>query len=264
VALCIAVAIVAVAGFVFVLVQEKNKIHLAAEYQAYQFATLLLQEAQGNYSLDYEKIDDLVAFGVYSSEGNALFRTTQAPKKVKYPDAMEDVRIDRDKIRLLLRVGGGMSIRYGPMKRADGPAHGRAGDPPMERFFYIEYAAPVLAQRISPMSLVGILASFALLFAFGLIGILFRRLEAFRAMEAKNMELAALGDASRILAHEIKNPLAIILLRCGLIKKRFGEEGADDATVIEEETRRIASLVDRIRQVLISGSYSIEGANLEK
>lgn len=249
----IAVALIATAGFVVIQIQERNRIHLVAEYEAYQFATLLLEEFQNNTALDYEKIDNLVAFGVYSASGTPIYRTALAPENVEVSVASGNVRFIHERVRLLLRVGGAMSLRDGHMGRGEVPLQRMSGAPLQSRYFYIEYAAPALVQKISLVSLMGILAIIALLAAFGIIFTLFRRLESLRALEAKNKELFALGEASRTLAHEIKNPLATILIRCGLIRKRFGEQGLEDATIIEGETNRIVQLVDKIREFLISG-----------
>ena len=249
----IAVALIAVAGFIVIQFQERNRVHLVAEYETYQLATLLLEEYQNSPSIDFTKIDNLVSFGVYSSRGDPIYKTALAPERVEASTTKEPVRFTRDKVRLVLRVGGVMGLRDGHMNRGEAPLRGIGVNPLTSRFFYIEYAAPALAQRVSLVSLAGILASFALVIAFVLIFILFRRLESYQANEAKNRELVALGEASRTLAHEIKNPLATILIRCGLIRKRFGEQGLEDATIIEGETNRIVTLVDTIREFLISG-----------
>jgi len=249
----IVVALVAIAGFLIISLQERSRTRLVAEYQAYQFATMLVQEGQNNPALDYETIDNLVAFGMYGYNGDALIRTALAPSHVASGASSEQVTFLRDRIRLIFRVGGGSANADPHMVRGAQANRGMPGNPMMSRYFYIDYAAPALSQRIPAGALAGGLGGFALLLAFGLIVVLYRRLESYKAIESKNEQLMALEGASRSLAHEIKNPLATIMMRCGLIKKRFGDAGIEEATVIEDETNRIARLVDRIRESLISG-----------
>ena len=251
--LFLAVALISVAGFTNLLFQERKRIHLVAEFQAYQFATSLFQEFQSNPSLDFSKIDDLVGFGIYASSGDAVLRTAAAPVSVTDADVSGDARISKNRIKLLLRVGGGMPIREGRMRRPDFQNHIMGGGPLAGRYVFIEYSAPALANDLSAASFVGILASLALIFAFILIFKMFQRLESYRAKEADNRQLVALGEASRTLAHEIKNPLAIILLDCALIKKRSGGIDNKEILGIEEETNRIVDLLGRIRELLISG-----------
>ena len=251
--LFLAVALISVAGFTNLLFQERKRIHLVAEFQAYQFATSLFQEFQSNPSLDFSRVVDLVGFGIYASSGDAVLRTAAAPVSVTDADVSGDARISKNRIRLLLRVGGRMPIREGRMRRPDFQNHIMGGGPLAGRYVFIEYSAPALANDLSAASFVGILASLALIFAFILIFKMFQRLESYRAKEADNRQLVALGEASRTLAHEIKNPLAIILMDCALIKKRSGGIDNKEILGIEEETNRIVDLLGRIRELLISG-----------
>lgn len=249
----VVVALVAIAGFVIISMQERGRTRLVAEYQAYQFATMLVQEGQNNPALDYDKIDDLVAFGMYGYNGEALVRTALAPSHIAAGAMSEQVSFLQNRIRLTFRVGGGFAAPDPHLGRGTQASRGMPGNPMMSRYFYIDYSAPALSQRLPAGALAGALGGVALLLAFGLIVVLYRRLESYKAIESKNRQLTALEGASRSLADEIKNPLATIMLRCGLIKKRFGEAGSDEALAIEAETNRIARLVDRIRESLISG-----------
>jgi len=88
---------------------------------------------------------------------------------------------------------------------------------------------------------------------------LYRRNLELREREAGNRELVQLGEAARTLAHEIKNPLAIIRIQTASLR-RLGEAGRLDPAglgertlVIEEEVDRLTALSDRIREFLRSG-----------
>lgn len=252
--LFVVVAVIAVLGFMVIPFQETKRVRIIAEYQAYQFATLLLQDVQNNVSVDYDKIQDLKGFGIYSNDGTVLFKTPMAPKSVSVQDlnTAEMVRFIQNRIQLVLPIGGAMALREYHMRGTDFLNRGRSTGPMMGRYLYIEYAAPALAQGLTAIAVIGPLGALALVLAFILIFTMFRRLEAYRAKEARNRQLLALEEASRTLADEIKNPLAVIITRCALLKKKGLAEEPEDVTVIEEETYRIVHLVDRIRNVLIS------------
>lgn len=252
--LFVVVAIIAVAGFIVIPFQEKKRVRIIAEYQAYQFATLLLQDVQNSAPVDYDKIQDLKGFGIYTSDGTVLFKTAKAPQSVSVQDlnTAETVRFIQNRIQLVLPIGGAMALRESHMRGMDFLNRGRSAGPMMGRYLYIEYAAPALAQGLTAIAVIGPLGALALILAFILIFTMFRRLEVYRAKEARNRQLLALEEASRTLADEIKNPLAVIITRCALLKKKGFTEEKEDITVIEEETYRIVHLVDRIRNVLIS------------
>jgi len=243
-------ACIAVAGFLMVVVQERNRVSLTAEYQAYQFATSLLQEFQTNAAFDFAKVEGLEGFGVYASSGKAVIRTASAPETVTNPDVGE--RISDGRIMLLLRQGGPMRMREGRMWQPDASGRSMTGNPFAGGFVYIDYDAPALSKGPSVVSIVGVLTAFALALAFALIYSMFRRLEKYRSEETKNKELIALGEASSTLADEIKNPLAVIVARCSIMKKKNpGNPALDDVDVIEGETYRIVALVERIREILV-------------
>jgi signal transduction histidine kinase len=252
--LFVVVAIIAVTGFILIPFQEKKRVRIIAEYQAYQFATLLLQDVQNSVSVDYDKMQDLKGFGIYSIDGTALFKTSKAPQTVSVQDlnTAETVRFMQNRIQLILPIGGAMALRESHMRGMDFLNRGRSAGPMLGRYLYIEYAAPALAQGLTAIAVIGPLGALALILAFILIFTMFRRLEAYRAKEARNRQLLALEEASRTLADEIKNPLAVIITRCALLKKKGLAEEGRDVTVIEEETYRIVHLVDKIRSVLIS------------
>ncbi|MCX7024121.1 MAG: ATP-binding protein [Spirochaetes bacterium] len=78
------------------------------------------------------------------------------------------------------------------------------------------------------------------------------RYETLRENEERNRELVSLGEAARTLAHEIKNPLGVIRVHCGILRKNAPGTWSDNVRVIEEETLRVSGLVDRIREYLKS------------
>jgi len=255
--LFIVIALVASAGLAFTTIQERRRIRLVAEYQAYQYAIALLQDVQGNITGNIQYIDGLLGFGVYTIDGAALFRIKSAPIRIIDSDSSKNVSIGNDRIRLLMNFGGNMPPSYSHTRRSDASGRGMAGNPLSARYLFIEYVAPAMAHGISLVSIVGVAAIIALLFAFGLLLAMFKRLESYRAKETKLRELATVGEAARTLAHEVKNPLAIIAVQCSLALKKGGEINRSEIQAIQNEMKRVANLVDRIRQIMIQGESPI-------
>jgi two-component system sensor histidine kinase HydH len=98
-----------------------------------------------------------------------------------------------------------------------------------------------LAQFLVPLALAGIGA---------LVAAQYRRNSEYRQRLAAQTELARLGEISRTLSHEIKNPLSAIRLQTGLLKKTLPEDRRADLRIIEEEIQRIALLTERVGDFL--------------
>jgi two-component system NtrC family sensor kinase len=74
-------------------------------------------------------------------------------------------------------------------------------------------------------------------------------------------KLAALGELTAGIAHEINNPIAVILGNAELIKLLL----KDNATSIDEELNAIGSQVDRVRNITSSLlQYSRQGRSIEE
>jgi len=96
-------------------------------------------------------------------------------------------------------------------------------------------------------------ATVALAVLYAVIVAMYHRYRVSREKESRDRELVELGQAARTIAHEIKNPLGVIRIQCGLLRR-----GADEATraglaLIDDEALRLAELADRIRNFLKSG-----------
>jgi len=98
-----------------------------------------------------------------------------------------------------------------------------------------------------------IVASLALAGLYALIVAMDARYASAKEREARNRELVELGQAARTIAHEIKNPLGVIRIQCGLLKRSADEATAEGLAIIDEEALRLADLADRIRRYLKPG-----------
>ena len=78
-------------------------------------------------------------------------------------------------------------------------------------------------------------------------------------LKQKN-DLVSLGSATRRLAHEIKNPVAAILMQVSLLERMHPDQ-AEEYEVIKTEGKRIANLTDRIREFMADPIGNIELIN---
>jgi len=140
----ILVALIASAGLTLTTIQERNRIRLVAEYQAYQFATVLMQDVQANMGMGFQEIDGLLGFGIYTIDGEALFKMKSAPARVMNSDLSDRVDIGNDKVRLLMIIGGNAPPIGARMRRVDAPSRGMTGNSIAGRYLFIEYAAPAI------------------------------------------------------------------------------------------------------------------------
>jgi two-component system sensor histidine kinase HydH len=108
-----------------------------------------------------------------------------------------------------------------------------------------------------------ILISLLFLGFYIVLQVMYTRNRMLRLREERTKELVSLGEAARTLAHEIKNPLGIIRIQCGYLRRSLGEEASKGLQVIDEETVRLGFLVDRIRDYLKSGEGNPSEVDME-
>lgn len=80
--------------------------------------------------------------------------------------------------------------------------------------------------------------------------LLYRKNESYKLKIEEHQTLAKLGEASRTLAHEIKNPLSAINIQLGYLKKIIPDNIVKEFDVFEYELDRIKSITDRIGDFL--------------
>jgi two-component system sensor histidine kinase HydH len=243
---------------------ERKRGELLAEYEADKLATALLENLRDSRTLDLSQLRGRVlGFGVYSSSGQPLQRFGTAPQVLADPQS-PGVRQRRGSF-VLVRLIGQPPMMMGRMwgaprgqprgNPAPGPGAGFGMGRDMQRMMnqaaaprvlFLELAAGPylarqrvfrLAQFVVPLALAGIGA---------LVAAQYRRNSEYRRKLAAQTELARLGEISRTLSHEIKNPLSAIRLQTGLLKKTLPEERRGDLRIIEEEIQRLALLTERV------------------
>lgn len=85
---------------------------------------------------------------------------------------------------------------------------------------------------------------------FGIFIYIYQKNQKYKSMYQKQKNLAQLGEVSRTLAHEIKNPLGAIKIQTKYLKKLVSDNLIPEVKVIEEETERLNHLTEKIGDFL--------------
>ena len=254
----------------FVVAGQRRRNALLAEYEAEKLAGALLETfRQGELSQDLPLGEELLGFGIYSGNGEALMRAGTAPPVLAVPEGLSGERVppatsfqrDRERGTLTLIRPLGMwppgHSRMPPrMMEHMSPRMGH-GSLRTERWLrevpqllFLELAGGHFFARQRALQVAQFLLPLCTLGAMVLVAVLYRNNQAIRRQLIAREQLARLGEASRTLSHEIKNPLSAIRIQTGLLKKTLPEEQREELRVIEEEIGRLAVLTDRIGDFL--------------
>jgi signal transduction histidine kinase len=258
--------------------RERSTKRLFVEYEVYKAITALTDLVRAE-SLVSEDIKDILGFGLYAADGSSITSYGNAPAVLLSRDSSAPTfSYSNGKTSIVLTRALGADLpgrRMMPGQERGGRMRGSAGlvPPPMppgsmgwgmetdpsrnsERMpvlAYIDYSIGSFRTEEALIIGTAALATIALLVLYAVIIAMYKRYQDSRDREFKDRELVELGQAARTIAHEIKNPLGIIRIQCGLLRK-----GADEGTIaglslIDDEAVRLAELADRIRTCLKSG-----------
>lgn len=263
------ISFLALAGILVFVFQERGRIRIVAEYRAFQLASELLQTYDRGDVGVAEKVEGVSAFGIYTLRGEAIYRFGGAPDQIKPGNTDLSAQFTGDTITLARPLGGfpssrgrmhpqwndnsGMSMNFNGMMGAPpvpGGPPGALGFPGTGRVVYISYRISSLRRGEYALYGGALLMAAALILAFWNLLRLARNLDAYRAQEARNRELLALGEVARTLSHEIKNPLGVLKIQSALLKKNSDPSILPNARIIDEEVDRLGLLTDRVRQYL--------------
>lgn len=250
-----ALLVAALAATVWALVfRERANKRLLLEFEAHKTITALTELVRIG-SLSTEDTGNVLSFGLYDEEGNPLYRYGDAPVGLEapYPGFLpEHFSIGTDTLTLARALGGDLPGRR-MMGMLNAPRPRRPlGMEPVPFFAYLEYGLGQYRAGQFFLILAAALATLALGALYAAIVRLYARFAAYREREAKNRELVELGEAARTIAHEIKNPLGVIRIQCGVLRKGAQEPALEGISIIEDEVIRLAGMTDRIRAFLKS------------
>ena len=116
-------------------------------------------------------------------------------------------------------------------------------------YLFLRVSDAPLEGRLWAWKLGGLAGAGAWIGFVAFVGVLWFRTRRYQSALVQHRELLQFAEASRTLSHELQNPLAAILLQTALLK-RAASEPSPEVSIIEEEARRMSSLVSRVRDFL--------------
>ncbi len=273
----------ALAASVWALVaRELGNKRLYLEYEVYKAATALTDVVRLR-RLEAADTADILGFGLYSAAGSPLYAYGSAPRALeplRSTTPVSSFSVGEDSVSLIRALGGAMPGRRMPMWQGGAgrggmgrprfapapiPAPGiepRGQDEPgpqgwaepqaqaLPALSYIEVSIEGLRAEERTLVAIAVASTVALAGLCALILAMNSRYAALKEREARNRELVELGEAARTIVHEIKNPLGVIRIQCGLLRRGADEAVAAGLSIIDDEAMRLAGLADRIRRFL--------------
>lgn len=263
------ILVLALAAAVWTItLRERSNRRLYLEYDVYKALTALTDLVRAQ-SIGADDIRNVRGFGLYGPDGTGITVYGSAPASMD-PSAqsMPPSRFSLgDESATMIRMLGGdlpgrrmMMNNYerGMRNRGQPPAPGMGlvpfvpGAEGLPAIAYIEYATGGFKTEQAVLLGVAAIVTGALGLLYGVIIMMNARYADARQREARNRELLELGQAARTIAHEIKNPLGVIRIQCGLLKRSADEATLAGLSVIDGEAIRLADLAERIRAYLKS------------
>lgn len=251
-----------------ITLRERSNRRLYLEYDVYKALTALTDLFRAQ-SISAEDIKNVRGFGLYGPDGVAITIYGNAPASMEAPSASmmaSRFSLGEDSATMIRVLGGDLPGRRmmmngfdrGPRLRGQAlaPAAGDNPFPPgadrMPAIAYIEFETGGFKTEQAVLLGVAGIATLALALLYGVIVLMNERYIAARQRQAKDRELVELGQAARTIAHEIKNPLGVIRIQCGLLKRNADAATTAGLSVIDAEAIRLAELAERIRTYLKS------------
>ena len=185
-----------------------------------------------------EHDDDLgmiLGIGIYQPSGTVINRVGSAPQYLSGAEVSSEPIID-DKNKTLKLIHD-----IGLMDTLPGGGH-----------IYIEFNIREMLTRFRSLQLFGLIV---LIFLVTLFIVLYRKNRDYRKKIESQEQLVQLGEITRTLSHEIKNPLGAIRMQTGYLRRLLQKDDNSNAkierlSIIEEEVQRLALLTNRIGDFL--------------
>lgn len=258
-----------ITALVLVLISGRSRREsLLLEYEAQRIAAALMEASRDGTELDGEALEErIVGFGIYTSQGAAVQRFGSAPPFLQLPGNLREegplqapilrFHEERRTLTLIRWIGmvPGMMDMHRRMPRMMRPEN--------LQLLFLELTVEDYLSARRTFRAAGFLAPLLILLVIGFVGYLYHKNVLYRKTLASQQQLAQLGEASRTLSHEIKNPLSAIRIQTGILRKTLPEGSREDLRIIEEEVSRLSLLTDRIGDFLRDPVGKPETINLD-
>jgi len=272
--------------------RERANRRLYLEYEVHRVVTAMTDLVRLR-TLEAGDVQDVVGFGLYAADGSAVSLYGEAPASMNVTTmgyAPSSFTLRESSVVMIRSIGGDLLGRrnmMGPERMATDRAarwrdimQGRQGSagalpPPAEppespqagsfartgrqpAISYIEFSTQGFLAEQRLFLVIAVAATAAIAGLYLMLLAMNRGYVEAKDREVRDRELVELGQAARTIAHEIKNPLGVIRIQCGLLRRGAPEGIAAGLAIIDDEALRLAALADRIRSFLKSGEAKPE------
>lgn len=191
---------------------------------------------------------EIKSFGIYEKNGKSIFIYGNAPLILKDNELKSDYscflnKTKKDNIILIRPLGMSNEFRMHPRMHMMMPRTSN-------KYLYLEVQFRDYFIRRHIFFLSMIFFPLLIIIIFIIFIKLLIKLEIYKNKMEKQEELAKLGEISRTLTHEIKNPLSSIKIQTALIRKTFPKKVEKEISIIENEVNRLVVLTEKINEFL--------------
>lgn len=234
--------------FALFLRQGADHDRVLMEFAASQALGRLIDDAAaGNLNTLPESV---LGFGIFTLDGTAELSKGSMPERISLPSTSGDSRRGRTSGSGISMVNADvLRLVRSSTVRGMGTPSGGVG-PGSRVFAAIDYdVSGFVSERRIRQGALGVLA--VLIASFAILSLrLLQKLRRTEAVAQKQQQLAQLGAAARTIAHEIKNPLAAIRLRTGLLRRVVDDANNASLLAIDQEVQRLSRLAEQVRGFL--------------
>ncbi|MCK4795775.1 MAG: HAMP domain-containing histidine kinase [Spirochaetes bacterium] len=236
--------------FVFLLLifRESKNVKYLTEYTVEQkLLSLLEAHENGNLKETYNNEKDIIGFGLYEPSGETIVALGSAEsmyikKKISIPFSYNKAKKTIKLVRPCTMFHNKnnflkMEMRHRMMM----------GNRPIG---FIEIEIKDYFNKSNFYFFISFFVPFISLFFILILIFLYKKNIDYKNKLKKQEELAKLGEISRTLSHEMKNPLSAIKIQTGYLKKILPKQNEDEINIIEQEIERLNILANKISEFL--------------
>lgn len=233
--------------FVAAFTQIHNNSLLTGYIAEKTLGNILGSVNRGDNDKLFNSLSDVISFGIYNEDCMGIVTYGKAPPCIEKPEPEQERLYDYEMFNDYIRIL--RNVMPPPMMRRPFRGGGHNMMPMMqkpERYVLLEIKKSRLIPNNNIYIVTVIVLPAAVVLLTGLIIGLYRKNKQIALKYKKQEELARLGEVSRTISHEIKNPLGIIKLQTNLIKKLYLKDEYHELSVIDNEVERIRLITERI------------------
>lgn len=249
---------------------ELSRQKINTEFYVYQTSIALTETYINGEELNFDSIPTILGFGLYNEEGFSLYKFGSAPEQLERRNDIfntNQILMTNNSMTIARRLGlagmmrhkysknlmqnkmrmQGLNLQQGNNQIKNKTLALSMTEP---KYSWIEFdiSESLITKKNTNLIFLTISISFIILIILSIFFLF--RINRYKKRIQEHTHLVQLGEAAKILSHEIKNPLGIIRIQVGLLKKSLLAEYQRNLEIIDEETVRLSKLADQIRDFL--------------